>query len=450
MPPSVAHLHTLLARNAKIVKAAWKQASRLVETHLGASTRAAQTELQPIVVRNAARHPVHPLAALKQSKGRWYSTHSAIGSFVRRFTTQAKAVSRYDRASFPKSRIGSAVNASSGRAPFATTLRPNLTGGTLGRSAGGYGFGGGSARYFSHGPTAPAQVVQNVSQAVRAFLISGQKVQFNGVDPITGEKRYKAITPLQDNVNRKVNKLPKATPGSFIDFKINPTITALTPLSAIAGFAPAHGPDNLNTDGLKDVLATDFSRSLKELSAVLNDLNRLSALGDLPISYQGTSLRVHFPGCDAETVLNLCDEMGISRGIITQDEEFDAFVGTDIALLFPFAPDGTASECSFYEKPIDHRGYAQDKVQWQTMLTPERQSAVEYSTKSDTGEDFEDIAGENPWLSSPSEFDSLYASDMSESMISDHAFDKHTPLEYQGFEGIYRFMEHCESASSWR
>jgi hypothetical protein len=34
----------------------------------------------------------------------------------------------------------------------------------------------------------------------------------------------------------------------------------------------------------------------------------------------------------------------------------------------------------------------------------------------------------------------MHASDAEEEM------DMHTPLEYQGFEGIYRFMEQCESS----
>jgi len=274
-------------------------------------------------------------------------------------------------------------------------------------------------------------------------MISGQKAQFDGVHPRTGEKRYKSVTALQAQVNRKTRKLPKATPGSFIDFSVNPTITALTPLSAVTGFSSVScEKQNLNSEGLLDILSVDFSRALKDLAAVLNDLKRLSNLGDLPISYQWSSLRVHFPGCDAGTVERICDELGVQRGVIRQDEDFDTFVGTEIALLFPFAPSRTPSENSFFAQSVSAR---QDQIDWRHMMTPEqRMTPEECSTHSDDGLDFEDLGDENPWLSSPSGYESLHTSDAGSEAIDD-SHNLHTPYEYQGIEGIYRFMEHCES-----
>lgn len=283
-------------------------------------------------------------------------------------------------------------------------------------------------------------MINNVSQAVRAFFVSGQKAQFNGVNPQTGEKRYKSVSALQDQVNRTITSVPKVTPGSFISFSINPTITALTPLTAVKGFASfAEEKESLNKDGLIDILSVDFSRAVKELAAVLKDLQRLSALGDLPITYEASTLKIHFPGCDAETVERICDEFNVQKGVIHQDEEFDAFVGTEIALLFPFAPSRTPSECSFYEKPVTDR---HQPIDWQHMMTPSVASLNSdlYSNHSEDGMDFEDLVEENPWAlpSSPSGYESLHVSDADD-------MDHHTPLEYQGIEGIYRFMEHCES-----
>ncbi|KAF2029417.1 hypothetical protein EK21DRAFT_101190 [Setomelanomma holmii] len=447
MAPAVVHLHKLVAKNAKVFKAAWKHAAKLVQNQLPAGSRPTQAQLQPILARNAPAHPVHRIAFLKQSKGRWYTTHSSITSAVRRFTTAASRSSgvKFDKSSFPKSRIGSIVTAQSGRAPFASTLRPNLTGGTLGRTAGGYGWGSGragGARYFSHGPAAPTQVINNVSQAVRAFLVGGQKAQFDGVNPHNGEKRFKAVSALQDQVNRTLNKVPKATPGSYITFNINPTVTALTPLKAVKGFASfSQEKDSLNNEGLLDVLSVDFSRAVKELAAVLKDLQRLSELGDLPISYEHSTLKVYFPGCDAESVEILCNDLGVSRGAVHEDEDFDAFVGTDIALLFPFAPSQTPSECSFFDKPVKERQHVQPVIDWQHMLSPSSISSGEYSTHSEHS--FDDLAdfteGRNPWLSpSPSGYESLHTSEAEE-------MDMHTPMEYQGIEGMYRFMAQCES-----
>lgn len=436
---SLARLHSLVARNAKTFKAAWRHTAKLVQDQLPPSLRPTQSQLQPILARSAPRQPIHPAALLKQSKGRWYSTHSAITAAVRRFTTSASRSSgvKYDRSSFPKSRIGTFVNSQTGRAPFASTLRPNLTGGTLGRTAGGYSWGSagaGGARYFSHGPAAPAQVINNVSQAVRAFFISGKRAQFDGVDPRTGEKRYKSTSALQNQVQRKVNRIPKATPGSFIAFNINPTVTALTPLSAVKGFPSfMQQKETLNQEGFLDLLSVDFSRAVKELAAVLKDIQRLSTLGDLPISYESSTLKVHFPGCDSDTVERICDELGVQRGVVQQDEDFDSFVGTEIALLFPFASSRTPSECSFYEKSVSGR---QQPIEWKNMMASTASEA--FSTVSEYEVDFEDEGLENPWLSSPSGYESVHSSDLEEPT------NLHTPLEYQGFEGIYRFMEQCE------
>ncbi|KAF2145600.1 uncharacterized protein K452DRAFT_324538 [Aplosporella prunicola CBS 121167] len=458
MAPSVGHLHKLVARNSRLLKEAWKKTKQLIENKLPPSIRPTEAELAPVYARNAPKqHPLHRIAALKQSKGRWYTTHSTINAAVRRFTTQATQSAKYDRASFPSSRVRTAINLSTGRAPFASTLRPNLTGGTLGRTAGGYTLGGGrvgGARYFSHSPAAPAQVVQNVSQAVRAFLIGGKKAQYDGVNPRNGEKRFKTVSALQDQVERKMNTVPKATPGSFINFNLNPSVTALTPLSAVSGFSSQTEKMNLNSEGLLDVLTVDFSRQLKELAIVLNDLNRLAGLGDLPITYQGSTLRVHFPGCDAESVERLCDEMGVQRGLIEQDEDFDAFVGTEIALMFPFAPSKTPSESSFLARPADERlAYQEEEpIDWRGMLTPqtpeiERLSTPALSSHSDLSEaNFEDIVcEENPWVSSPtpSGYESIHSSHLEESLPSD-------PLEYQGIEGIYRFIEQCDAAAARR
>ncbi|KAF2120661.1 hypothetical protein BDV96DRAFT_641324 [Lophiotrema nucula] len=438
MAPAVAHLHKLVAKNAKVFKAAWNQIAKQVQNQLPPSLRPTTAELQPILARNAPRHAIHPVAFLKQSKGRWYSTHSQLTATVRRFTTSATRAARVDRASLPKSRTASAINIASGRAPFASTLRPNLTGGALGRTAGGYAYGSGragGARYFSHGPAAPAQVIHNCSQAVRAFMLSGQKAQFDGVNPRTGDKRYKAVSALQDKVNRTLNKVPKATPGSIVSFNINPTVTALTPLKAVKGFASfAQEKETLNQEGLMDLLSVDFSRAVKELAAVLKDLQRLATLGDLPISYESNRLVIHFPGCDAESVERLCLELGVQRGVVNQDDDFDSFVGTEIALLFPFAPTRSPSECSFYEKSVTGR---QQPIDWRPMMSPALTASEDYSTHSEDGlEDYEDLA-ENPWISSPSGYESL--DELEDSM------DMHTPLEYQGIEGIYRFMEQCES-----
>jgi hypothetical protein len=343
-----------------------------------------------------------------------------------------------------------------------------LTGGTLGRTAGGYASGAGrigGARYFSHGPAAPAQVIQNVNQAIRAFMIGGKKAQFAGVNSRTGEKRYREVSELQSEASKKISAVPKATPGSYLDFAVNPTITALTPFSSVSGFREAGQKkmDHLNTEGLLDILSIDFSRALKELAVILNDLNRLSSLGDLPITYQSSSLRVHFPGCDAETVERLVVELGLQRGIIHQDLEFDAYNGTDIALLFPYAPSKSPSEYSFYEKPVSHRK-VKDKLWWDdpAILPDSPASPVlgnlptpDFSTMSDSGLELEgipeDVLRGNPWLSSPSGYETIHSSELDSPIFYEKEQSApSTPLEYQGIEGIYLFMEQLDAAENRR
>ncbi|KAJ9647825.1 hypothetical protein H2199_001601 [Coniosporium tulheliwenetii] len=415
MTGSARHLHKLVAKNVKLFRLAWQKTSRLIQNKLPSSLRPTQAELQPVYARNAPKHPLHRIAYLKQSKGRCTINAAPQWSGAIRYDTSTKPHRRHTEPDSWRLRLGS------GRV--------------------------GGARYFSHTPAAPAQVVHNVSQAVRAFLISGQKAQFDGVNPHTGEKRYKSVTALQKEVGRKMNSLPKATPGSFIEFNINPTITALTPLSAVAGYTPV-AQESLNSEGLLDVLSIDFSRSLKDLAAILNDLKRLSDLGDLPITYLASSLRVHFPGCDADTVERLCDELGVRRGLVRQDEDFDAFAGTEIALLFPFAPSKTVSECEFFEKPVEGRVIQHERIDWRNMLSPEDESvaSVEYSTLSDDGLAVDELCEDNPWISSPSGYESVRSSEFEESVPSREAQDYHSPLEYQGFEGIYRFIEQCDAA----
>lgn len=446
--------------------------TKVLRNQIQAATRG---ELEPITVRSTpyghGRQPVHPLAFRRQIKSnsgsgsRWYSsTHRAVRRF---FSTDGPAVPRYvDRAAYLKSSVGShAVWKSSGRAPFASTLRPNLTGGALPRTAGGYATGGagrGGARYFSHTPAAPAQVVQNVSQAMRAFWVSGKRARYDGTDA-HGRPSYKAISALEEDMARKlaVPTMPKMAPGAFVDFPLNPTITALAPLVGLSGVTTAAAANTkaavtLGTEGFLDVLSVDFARALKELSAIMNDLKRLASLGDLPVLLdqdEGTVLRVRFPGVDAETVDRLCEDLGITRGLVGQDPGFDLAMGTFAALRFPFAPDTPESLYS---------SAAEDMLTSPGGSLRSHQSWL--SSEEDEDElrdvfDYYDAAGTgaNPWLASfPASsarsgvnFDAAAAADedgyasMSPPVLSS---GEHMSQEFEGLEGIYRFLEECDRA----
>lgn len=314
----------------------------------------------------------------------------------------------------------------------------------------------GGARYFSHGPAAPAQVINNVSTGVRAFFLSGQKVRFDGIDPLTGNKRYKTVSALQDQAERQMDAIPRTAPGSFIDFQISPTVTAF---GALAGFqksasANGFGSETLNTEGLLDMLSVDFARALKDLAAVLNDLKRLAALGDLPILlHDRSTIRVRFPGCDADTVERLCDEVGVQRGRIVQDEDFDIRTGADLALLFPFAPSiPDSADIGYLFEKEPPQSQAPDALDWQGMMSESKTASLEERLQ-DSGHriSFEDseIFGKNPWTSSPSGYSSINISDLGDRAFFPEISSAGVPdsaSEYEGVQGIQRFLAECDQA----
>ncbi|KAI1817753.1 hypothetical protein GGS20DRAFT_531609 [Poronia punctata] len=418
----------------RLARSAAYKATKLIRSKVTNATRPINAALEPAYVRAQPQHPIHPAAFLRQNKNRrWHSTNStykSIDAAVRRFMSTGRLgdVSRVDRSKFLNTRTGRAVSQSTGRAPFASTLRPNLTGGVLPRTAGGYGLGSGrigGARYFSHAPAAQAQVMQNVSAAVRAFWISGQKVQFDGLTP-RGEKRYRAVSALQDEASRKMAAVPHHTAGSYVDFRLNPVITSLSPL--VGGFPyPSAGVKalqldaaTLNTEGFLDVLSVDFARALQDLTSTLADIKRISILGDLPIQLEkGHILRVRFPGVDVETVESLCDDLGLTRGIVREDPDFDAQTGAPIALKFPYAPD----------------------TRYTTERDISRESLCSEESFPDAHELFEGFTdiGASPWLSTsdPEGYETMSPPDSS---------GEHCSEDFEGLEGVYRFLEECDRA----
>lgn len=472
----------MVPKAMRLIKYAVEKTGRLIRDKLPQAAKPAEADVQPAYARVSHRQPVSRITQIRQSQSRYYSTKNLIHNNIRKYSSQSRATARPTRASYPSSRTAAAVGRSTGRAPFASTLRPNLTGGTLSRSAGGYGLGSGrvgGARYFSHGPAAQAQVVSNVSQAVRAFWLSGQKARFDGANPRTGEKRFRAVSCVQDDARHTMDMSSANAPGSFIDFKVSPTITAIGPLSTVPR-SPCASPcdaemqqESLNNTTVMSNLSIDFARALKDLAAIMNDLKHLATLGDLPITlHNSTTLRVRFPGCDADTVESLCRELNIKRGIVGQDEDFDFQNGTEMALLFPFAPSKTASEVcveSYHaSRPI--KRVKRECVDWHEMLSPPQQPSPGFSHISATSQShdpFEMIdhaMGQNPWVSSPSGYYSVHESELHDGASADDAamyffqprntsarnehVDPATGNGYEGLEGIYRFIEECDRAQS--
>ncbi|KAI0125935.1 hypothetical protein BJ170DRAFT_633183 [Xylariales sp. AK1849] len=420
----------------RLARTAAYKASKLIRTKLANAARPVNAALEPAFARITPRHPIHPAALLRQQKSRrWHSTstYHNINTAVRRFmsTGRVDAVPRIDRTKFLATQTGRAISQLTSRAPFASALRPNLTGGAIPRTAGGYSLGSGrigGARFFSHTPAAQAQVVQNVSAAVRAFWISGQKAQFDGLST-RGEKQFRAVSVLQAETTRKMAAIPRNAAGSYVDFCLSPTVTALSPLAAAFPFSaagakvPVIDATTLNTDGFLDVLSVDFGRALKDLTAVLSDIKKLSSLGDLPIHLEGGhTLRVRFPGVDADTVESLLDDLGLTRGIVREDAAFDDETGVTMALMFPFAPDNSGVETMALNSPSG------------SLKSDEER----FPAEEELFEGFSEME-ENPWLAPPEP-------EGYESMSPPISSGEHCSEDFEGLEGVYKFLEECDRA----
>ncbi|KAJ9607650.1 hypothetical protein H2200_007728 [Cladophialophora chaetospira] len=464
--------HLLAQKAMRLARYAAERTGKFIRDKIPQAAKPLEADAQPAYARVSQRQPANKLQQIRQAQGRLYSTKVHAADTIRHYSSQSGSKARPTRASYPTSRTATVVNRSTGRAPFASALRPNLTGGTLARHAGGYGLGGGragGARYFSHSPAAPAQVVTNVSQAVRAFWLSGQKARFDGSDPHTGQKRFRAVSNLQEEARHTMDMSSKTAAGSFIDFKVSPTITAIGPLASVPRSPTASScefeNDTLNNVTLMSNLSIDFARALKDLAAIMNDLKHLSTLGDLPISlHDSTTLRVRFPGCDADTVESLCRELNIKRGIVGQDEDFDTRNGTEMALLFPFAPSKTASETGVENYGRAIKRIKKDRVEWHEMLTPPQRGSAGLSHVSATNrshDEFEfvdEAMGGNPWIESPGDYSSLHESELLETDDPVTYFFQPQPAVparyeqsnpdtgFEGLEGIYRFIEQCDRA----
>lgn len=250
--------------------------------------------------------------------------------------------------------------------------------------------------------------------------------------------------------------IPRTAPGSFVDFQISPTITAFGLQKNLVATG-AGDAQTINSDGLLDFLSVDFARALKDLAAVLNDLKRLSTLGDLPILlHDQSTIRVRFPGCDASTVERLCDEAGVKRGKIVQDEDFDIRTGADLALLFPFAPSVPASPDvnEYFYRSGTLKSQTPEEVDWHAMMSPEdvSEASPEPYKQPFNQLSFEDVAmfGENPWMSSPSGYSSINVSELGDRAFFAEVASIGVPesaSEYDGSDGIRKFIAECDLAS---
>jgi len=166
---------------------------------------------------------------------------------------------------------------------------------------------------------------------------------------------------------------------------------------------------------------------------------------------------------------SLCRELNIKRGMVGQDENFDTRNGTEMALLFPFAPSNSASEAGFEMSNRPTKRVKKDRLEWHEMLTPPQGGSAGFSHLSATSQShdafemIDEALGQNPWMSSPSGYSSLHESELLEtddpvvyffqpqrnlSVPGQHEEHSGTANGYEGLEGIYRFIEQCDRVRS--
>lgn len=264
--------------------------------------------LEPALARNVNR--IETTGRVGQKQARHYFQNLSNSNHVRYYSTAGRhSTSGGAQAG---SRIKGAVGRVTATSPFASTLRPKLNCGAFPRSSGGFSMGG-SARYFSHTPVAPADVITQVSQAMRAFMLSGKDMAYN-----RRRGGHRSYVKGQIRAQLAAASTDSLAPGAYVDFRLAPTLSCLSPYDPV-------GSSSLDDTrgGFLDELNADFTSMVSDISAIFQDLRRLASLGDLPITLvDANTLRVHFRGCDAELVNRLCDEVGVCRGVVHEDERF--------------------------------------------------------------------------------------------------------------------------------
>lgn len=203
------------------------------------------------------------------------------------------------------------------------------------------------------------------------------------------------------------------------------------------------------------------------------------------------------------SVSRLCDEVGVMRGVVVEDEAWHsaqdihgkarrAEKDVEMALLFPFAPNATSSpsslppsdnsdgECYFttsnptlpQQQQQQRQRRRPQQLDWRNMLSPSHHSSPPYTTAEDSLDDHysaeekmtlkssslshqhnagsrisgyesiqdSDFAEEDPYFYNPS----LLSPVMAAPATTTHGAAADKSGEYEGLEGIYKFLQICE------
>lgn len=125
-------------------------------------------------------------------------------------------------------------------------------------------------------------------------------------------------------------------------------------------------------------LDEDFTEIYNDVATVWSDLKKLGGLGDLPVSLaqdKDDTIRVYFAGCDRDTVIKLCDEVGVTRGVVGQDDKFG------FELLMPTLEMKPYFDESGRRSEIPAQRIRSAALYWQDMLS-EKEGEIDGSRSS--------------------------------------------------------------------
>jgi hypothetical protein len=131
----------------------------------------------------------------------------------------------------------------------------------------------------------------------------------------SGLRSFARLPPLQD----VEHDLP------YVDFDVSPQFTI---------------PDRSElTEEVVSTIEQDLNRYVEHIKAVVRDIKNVSDLGELPVSIENGSVRIHFPNCDTEKVHRLISDVDVTRGVVSDEGSFTS----DIAVAGTFSSDGDSS-----------------------------------------------------------------------------------------------------------
>ena len=191
-----------------------------------------------------------------------------------------------------------------------------------------------------------------------------------------------------------------------------------------------------------------------------SELQKLGRLGDLPVSLatdKEDTIRVYFAGCDRETVLRLCDEAGVTRGVVGEDERFGFELLMPTLEMKPYPPQSLEGK-SFPPHQQQQRIQASG-LYWQDMMS-EKEGEIEGSCVSEDGDgvmteqgtdeetEYTPPVSADGYLfegSSVSALSPLFSdSDVSAGLMFPPYPEQQVQAPDLGVEGLQRFLDECE------